>query len=315
MATIVTRSDVPWAYLPTLAELQMQTMESPTLYKEFMEMKDSSVSPDKRGISTAFVVGLGPLQNWGEVIPVPFDTPDPGRIKTTAYLDFGVACAISRNAVEDELYGVNAAIGKGLPKSHQLHRDLAGARLLNNFFATTYYTDDSPTARALGATNHGSTNGASRSNILATSQSLSYQGVLDLLVQGWQHNSEKGYAEPMWEMGEDMILMVAPADAPMAIKIADSMATKDPTNNSNAVNVVSRMARLRVVVNPYLTSVGAGNYWFIIRGSDVGIWLVERRPPEISTYRDPATKALVVDLTCREGVHIKHTWGLWASGN
>lgn len=315
MATIVTRMDVPWAYLPTLAELTRQNMESPTVYKEFMDIKGSEVSPDKRGVTTGFVVGLGPLQNWGEVVPVPFDTPDPGRLKTTAYADFGLACAISRNAVEDDIYGLNETIGRDLPRSHQLFRDLMGARLLNNFFATTYYTDDSGfggTARALGATNHSSVNGASRPNILATGTSLTYQSVLDLLVLGWNHKDEKGHPTPAWAEGESLVLMVSPADAPMAIKIKNSL--KDPNNNSNATNVVNALANLRVVINPYLTGIGSGNYWFLIRANK-GIWLVERRNPEISNYRDNATKAMVVDLTCREAIHVYNTWGIWGSGN
>lgn len=314
MANIVTRSDAPWAYLPTLAELTLQGMESPSFYKEVAEVKGSDVSPDKRGITTGFMTGLGPLQTWGEVIPVPFDTPDPGRLKTTAYQDFGIAVAISRNAVEDEIYGVNENIGRGLPKSHQLFRDLGMGRLLNNAYATTYYSDDSATPRAILATNHDSVYGTSRSNTLATSQSLSYQSLQDLIVQGWQHLGEKGFQEPMWDMGQGMILMVAPADGPLALKLVSELSTYEPTSDSNAPNVLKLMNKWRVVVNPYITSIGAGNYWFVLPEGDKGIWIVERRAPEISNYMSPDNKAMIVDLTCREAVHIHNVWRVWGSG-
>jgi hypothetical protein len=128
----------------------------------------------------------------------------------------------------------------------------------------------------------------------------------------WSVNSEKGYSQPTISMGEELVLMVAPQDAPMAIKIANSL--NDPTNNSNSTNVVTKMARIRVQVNPYITGVGSGYYWFLIRAKK-GLWLVTRRGAEISNYRDPSTKAMVVDLTCREAVHVRTVWGMFASGN
>lgn len=321
MASVVTRSQAPWAFLPTLAKVYTEGLDKPSYYSPFVDMTDSSVSPDKRGVSTAFISGLGPLQGWGETNYVPFDTPDPGRTKTTAYLDIGVACGMSRNVMEDELHGVYKAIADSLPESHQLYRDLRIGQFLNNFFNTTYFTDDSPTAQAMGSISHASINGASRSNILADSSSLTYQAVIDLMTQMFEHTTEKGYQAPALEQGEQLLLVVSPADYPMALKICSELSQYEPdTTSLNNPNLVKQIANIKPYMTPYITATGVGNYWFILKTKKKPLWLVERRSAEIDTYMSPDNKAMIVDLTARECLHVSNdpkggVWAIWASGN
>lgn len=318
MAGIAVRSDVPWAYLATMAEVSLQVLDSPDMWTEVFEKKDSSISPDKTGVATGFMVGPGPLQNWGEVVPVPFDSIDPGRTKRTAYADYGTALAISRNAIEDELFGVYAEASRSLPYSATLFRNLRHAVFLNNLFNTTYFTDDSqPTPRAIGATNHASVNGADRPNILAVSESFGYDSVQKLLALAWQHNDEKGYPDPMLNDDEVINVVVHPLDGMLARRIFSDLSTYQPTDNTNSPNVLKAGNNFRVVVDPYITPVGAARPWYLVRTKMKPAWLVERRPPEISNYRDPRNKAMVVDLTVREAIHIPTNgqFQIWASGN
>lgn len=319
MAMIATRSDAPWAFLPTMAQVALEVMESPSFWNEVWGKKDSSYSPDKRGVSTGFIVGPGPSQRWSETGNVPVDMIDAGRTKTTAYEDFGISLYISRNAQEDELFGVYAEAANALPNSHVLFRNLRMGQFLNNAFNTTFYTDDSPTAKAILATDHASVNGASRPNILTVGESLTYDSLQKLLTLAWNHNNEKGYPDPIFSDGEEVILMVRPADGMLAHKIVSSM--YQPTDDTNAVNPISTMKqfRIRVVINPFITSVGSGNYWFLIGTKSKPANLVERRAPEVSKRTDPQTKATVVDLTAREAVAVNNIgrgyYSIFGSGN
>lgn len=320
MASVVTRGQAPWAFLPTLVDVFKEGMDKPSYYKPFVEEKDSSISQDKRAVSTAFMSATGPLQNWGEVIPVPFDTPDPGRLKTTAFIDVGLAVAMSRNVMRDELYGVYKAIADSLPEAHTLYRDLRIGQFLNNFYNTTYFTDDSLTPKAMGSLTHDSINGTGRPNILATSSSLTYQAVIDLMVLMFRHQTEKGYNKPALEKGEKLLLVVAPEDYPMALKIVSELSTYEPDSNSNSPNLAKLIANLEAYMTPYITSIGVGYYWFLMKTKNKPLWLVERQSAEIDRYMSPDNKALIVDLTARECLHVSNEptggiWAIWGSGN
>lgn len=320
MASVVTRGQAPFNFLPQLVDVFLDGMDRPSYYSLFVEEKDSSISPDKRAVSTGVMASTGPLQNWGEVIPVPFDTPDPGRLKTTAYIDIGLAIAMSRNVMRDELYGVYKAVAESLPKAHTLYRDLRIGQFLNNFFNTTYFTDDSDTPKAVGATNHQSINGASRPNILATSSSLGYQALIDLMTLMFRHQDEKGYNSPSLEAGEKLYLVVSPEDYAMALKLVSSLSTYMPDSDSNSPNVAKLMANMEVYWTPYITATGTGYYWFLMKSKKKPLWLVERDSAEIDRYMSPDNKALIVDLTARECLHVSNepdagVWAIWASGN
>jgi hypothetical protein len=314
MATIVTRSHVPWAQLPTLARMTLQETENAAVYKEIVDIKDSSFSPDKTKVTTASVTSIGPLQRWGETLAIPFDTPNPGFVKTTAYADFGLAVAFSRNAQEDELYGIYPRVAKGLGRARELFRNLNIARLLDNAENTTYFTAEN--GEALLSTAHPAAGvpGLSRPNRLGTGSALSYSTLVDLIVLGWSHVDDNGYPAPAWKDGDTLVLVVAPSDVMVATKLVNELTTHEPGNANNDVNPLRVHNKFRIVVNPYMTEVGATQGWFLIPGGEKSIYIVERRPMEASNYKDNATKAMIYDVTCREAVHVENPWSLWGGG-
>jgi hypothetical protein len=312
MATIVTRSHVPWAQLPTLARLTLEETMTGSSYKDIVDEKDSSFSPDKTKVTTAAVTGIGPLQRWGETLPIPFDTPDPGYVKTTAYADFGLAVAFSRNAMEDELYGIYPRVAKGLGRARELFRNMNIARLLDNAESTTYFTAEN--GEAILSLTHPASRvpGLDRPNMV--SGALSFTTLSNLIALGWKHKNNMGHPEPAWKDGDTLTLVVHPDDVMTATSIVHEMTVYVPGGNDNDVNPLTVHNKFRIAVNPYITGIGAVKNWYLIPGGEKSMYIVERRPMEASNYRDNATKAMIYDVTCREAVHVESPWSLWGGG-
>jgi len=159
--------------LHTLTVDSYKNKRTASMWKELLTLKTSKRSKEE----TLDRSGTGFPTAKGESAPVTFDTQIAGRKQTYIPVVYSMACRISEEAIEDNLYELNngqdglGPIFYDIGESFAENEEVLAARLYNYSTVTTY--NSTRHGKALFATDHPRLDGTTFSN-KATSADLTY---------------------------------------------------------------------------------------------------------------------------------------------
>ena len=262
----------------------MQYKELPTKYQEIYEV----VKSKKRQETDQMIDGLGMLDEKPEGEPITYDTFGEGYSKVFLHTAFAKGIRITRELLDDELYGVIAKRVKALARAARYRKEYDHAKLFNNATSTTYFTgaDGLPLLSA----NHtlSSTPGTTKSNTA---------GAVDLSATAIEgaFNAMRRFPDNrnMLISLEPSVLLIPPELEWDASEILES--SGKPYTTDNEINALK--GRLKVITWPFLTDTDA---WFVLCSkSEMAPISFDRVPLEFERDGDFDTKDLKVSAYTR----------------
>lgn len=219
----------------------------------------STESMDRAWVEDYSWAGIEGPAEYGEAEPIPLADPRPGYVTRYVARKFGRGYRITREAVDDNLYGgVLESLPASLVRGARAHKERAAADIFNSGFTTALGGDGVPlfsTAHPL----YGATGGVS-SNRFATPRPLSHSAIKDALTAAAKNVDDTGIFNPI-----QFQYLVVPRDLEFDAK--EILGTdKVPYSADNTTNVLTGQG-LQLVVWDYLDNNGDTSNWFLMAGS------------------------------------------------
>lgn len=222
------------------------------------------------------VAGLGQMMQKGEGAPFVFDEPIGGSTLRYTHLTYGLGFRITKEMMEDDLYGVMNRMTQELAKSASYNKDVQAATVLNNAFNSAYPGIDGLELCSLVHTNLGGGTQANEPTDPADLSLTSLQAAIEAFETWTDARGFKTDITPetllhntgdIWEAGE----------------ILESEYI--PTSGDNAKNIV----RSKYGIKPkYLKHLSDADAWFLIAGkSNHDMKLFTRVDDQFNNDDDP----------------------------
>ena len=239
--------------------------EYPMLFDVKSSRKNFEVDAQLEGM------GLAPEKPEGD--EVSFDSFRQGFTPKYKHITYGKGFIVTKEALQDELYGELSKKARMLAYSMAQTREVVGANVYNRGFNSSFTMVDGD-GSSLFATNHvNGPSGGTFSNKLAVDADLSEAALEDLLIQIGNATDPRGLKIAL----KGVRLIVPVALQYEAQRILGSVLQNDTGNN--ATNAVKDMNSLRdgFTVNHYLTD---QNAWFIKTDCPDGMCWFDRQETE-----------------------------------
>ena len=234
--------------------------EKPPQMTELFNMKTSS----RQFEEGSYVSGLGLLATKSEGADVSYDDIIQGLDKRTVHDTWALAYSVSKEAVEDELYGILRELPAALARSTRATIEIDGANVLNNGFDVTYAGGDS---LELFSTLHPLLGGGTQKNELTNPADLDADSLEQAFLDLYATTDDRGILYNLLPK----TLVVHPSNLWNAQRLLQS--SLDPDSANNAINPAQ--GAVRVVVNNYLTDPDA---WFLYTDNHKVNWFWRIQP-------------------------------------
>lgn len=195
------------------------------------------------------------------------------------HLTYGKGFVVTKEALDDELYGIMAKKARMLAFSMRQAQEISAANLFNRGFNSSYTMTDGD-GKPLFATDHLlGPSGGTFSNTLAVAADLSEAAIEDLVIQIGQAVDARG--NPISIKPKKLIV-------PVALQFEAARILKSTLQNDTANNAVNALREMGIFpegvgVNHYLTSADA---WFIKTTCPDGVKRFNRMKPEFGQDND-----------------------------
>jgi len=294
-----TRSRFLNEYVPGLATVAIDSYINKRAEKMFgalCTIKDSAKKKEEDAIRS----GLGVLVRKGEGAGVSYDTQIGGGKQTWIHDVWALACRITEEAMDDNLYELNGGgngedlkeIAEDLGQSAAENPEVLCARFFNSGTATTYH--QTRFSKALFATDHPRLDGSTYSN-KGTQTDLTYSTFWANLVT----------AENQYDHRQNRIikkvskLWVPPQLERNGLEILKS--TDRPDTANRAINAYAQSGRrIALKVWPYMTDT---DMW-VLQMDGRGIVFYWRRKTRFARERDFQTGDLMIKCDQRFSAEI-----------
>lgn len=220
-------------------------------------------SADKQTMTDGVMAGIGVYPEKAEGANYEYDSIQQAYTKAATPRTFALGLSYTKEAQEDELYGLipkaGSELGRALAYTKEVH---AWGRFHNNLSATLYTAGG--TAYPLLSATHYRVDGGTWSNTLSTSAALSIEA-LELGLSEWYDGmlDQRG----LMQVIEPKFLIHGPSDRYLAHRLLKSI--QQPQGNDNDPNAVRAIHNLVPLCVPYLTNDGR---WFLQAApSDTGL--------------------------------------------
>jgi hypothetical protein len=247
---------------------------------------------------------LGLLAEKAEGAPITYDTVKQGYTKRYQHTVYGLGFIITREMVEDDLYGmISKKKASALARSARHTKEIIAANVYNRAFNTSYLGGD---GKALLVSDHPNVTGGTYSNILSTAANLSEAALEQACIDIRKYVDDRGLRIKV--MPQKLIL---PVDLEFeAERILRSPARVGTTNND--LNALKEMGKFPggVVLNNFLTSTTA---WFIRTDVEDGMKFFQRRGMEFTTDNDWSTENAMFKVTERYSLGWSDPKGLYGT--
>ncbi len=216
-------------------------------------------------------LGLAPQKPEGD--EVAFDSFRQGFTPKYPNLTFAKGFIVSKEAMQDELYGQLAARSRALAFSMTQTKEVVGANVLNRGFNSAFTMIDGDGEPLFSTSHPNGPSGGTYSNKLAVDADLSETSLEDLLIQIGEATDPRDLQIAL----QAIRLIVPQALVFEAQRILGSVLQNDTGNN--ATNAVRDMNSVRegMAVNHYLTDRDA---WFLTTNSPDGMKYFTRQSVE-----------------------------------
>jgi len=247
----------------------------PETWKDFYAMRTSKRAYEESG----YVSGFGYLTEKPEGTAVNYDARIQGPTKKWVHDTWALACRITQEAIEDDLYMVMKRAMKDLAVSGSATRHLLAIRMLMNMTNTTYHTCGD--ALALCVSNHVRLGGGTWSNVgsaadptQATVEAAikNFEAITDHRGKQYDQKATALWGGKAWEFKFDEIMNSQGSE----------LAIHSGINNS-----LKRKRKLKIIIDPEITD----NRWGVMgqKDEDVGMIWFDRIKPTLSRHGDPDT--------------------------
>ena len=216
-------------------------------------------------------MGLAPVKPEGDEIS--FDSFRQGFTPKYKHLTYGKGFIVTKEALQDELYGQLKKKAAGLAYSMRQTKEVVAANIINRGFDANYLMTDGDGVSLFNASHVNGPSGGTYSNTLAVAADLSEASLEDMLIQIGDARDARGLKIAL----KGVRLVVPVALQFEAQRILGSVLQNDTGNN--ATNAVRDMNALRdgFTVNHYLTD---SNAWFIKTDCPEGLCHFNRQSVE-----------------------------------
>jgi hypothetical protein len=246
---------------------------------------------------------LGLLAEKAEGAPITYDTVKQGYTKRYQHTVYGLGFIITREMVEDDLYGqISKKKASALARSARHTKEIIAANVYNRAFNTSYLGGD---GKALLVSDHPNVTGGTYSNILSTAANLSEAALEQACIDIRKYTDDRGL-----RINVGIKKLILPVDLEFeAQRILKSTGRVGTTNNDlNALNEMGKFGT--VVLNNFLTSTTA---WFIRTDVDDGMKFFQRRGMEFTTDNDWSTENAMFKVTERYSLGWSDPKGLYGT--
>lgn len=279
-------------YVPGLFALAIDSYMSKRTESMWSDLVTSKTSGKKKE-ENAIRSGLGLPQLKGEGGPVTYDTQIAGPKQTWIHDVYALAVRITEEAIEDNLYELNAG-GNGdelkeifydLGEAMAENMETKMARFFNSGTATTYHTTRHGSSYGLFNTAHPRLDGSTFSNY-ATNADLTYEWFWSVLVAAENQYNHRQYRT----MKKVKNLWVPPQLERQAREILFS--PDKPDTGNRAISAYAQSGRnIKLKVWPHMSDV---DMWVMQLDGD-GIIYFTRRKNRFARERDFQTG----DMMCK----------------
>mgnify|MGYP003624639601 CR=1 FL=1 len=218
--------------------------------------------------------GFSRSSNKPEGDDITFDSRRQGFTPKYQHSTLGKGFIVTREALEDELYGQLSDGARALSRAMMIGRELDGAGTFNNGFDATVVMIDGDGADLFNTAHSNGPSGGTYSNRLAIDADLTEASLEDALAIAQTMTDARGLPAALQVQ---RLVVAAGTNSFNAQRILGSVLQNDTGNN--ATNAVRDMNSVRDgwLSNPYLTDTDA---WFLITDAPQGLKYYTRRALE-----------------------------------
>lgn len=240
--------------------------------------------------------GLAPIKRQGESIS--FADPKQGFDQRYIHDTYGLGFIVTRELVEDDLYGKIKRMPNSLARSMRGTVETTAANVLNRAFNASFTGAD---GKEMLATDHPLLGGGTQKNELTTAADLSATSFEQALIDIADTTDDEGMLLALQPKK-----LIVPTELDWtASRLLDS--SLDPESANNAVN--PGKGRLPYMVYHFLTDADA---WFIL-SEDHELNFFWRRRPDFEKDNDFATEDARFRATMRFSAGHSLPWGIFGS--
>lgn len=231
--------------------------------------------------------GLVPVKAEGE--PISYDSSEQGFVQRYIQDTYGLGFAVTREMIEDELYGLMRKRARALAFSIRQTREITGAYVLNQAFNSAVTYGDGIQLISTGHLNQG---GGTFANRASADADLSETSLEELLILIDDFRDDRGLRIAL--QGQKLVI-------PTALRYEAERILESTLQNDSAENAINALKATGVlpmgyVVNHYLTDTDA---WFVLTDAEDGLKCFVKRPDTFEEDNDFNTENLLYKVSGR----------------
>jgi len=248
---------------------------------------------DKAYDEDALEIGLGPVQEKAEGVPMALDEGSEGWLYRYKAKTYAMGFPITEEGLEDHLYGkLGPRYAAELARAYRETEEIEGVAPLNKGF-TTWLTGDGV---ALFSTAHPVHSGAAQSNLLATPANMTEAAVEELAIKIRYAKNDRG--RPIHLDVKDIIC--SPDNIYNAQRIFHSPLRSGTDHND--INAMMDMGEFQ------------GGVKLMTRLADPEAWFIQTSCPDGMKYRLRKAMTKGMDTDKKAGVTYYMVRGRWVFG-
>ena len=254
--------------------------------------------------------GFGLIPKSGEAQALTYDSPKEGYKATVEPDVYKLGCRISREAYDDERYGMLKRVPAELANSFKYTKEVVVFNLLNNGFSASYtYADGEPLFGDATTYSHPLKNGGVAYNRPANAGvDLNKETLKGALIDLRRTLDDRG---KLWKRGilkQGVTLLVPLELQDTAYALANS--EKDPDTANNGLNWL-KTVKINVMVGDFVTDPDA---WFVFANKKIHrIKAFNRIPLDTDSDREFSTGCLLYSGYERHIPYPEDWRGAWGS--
>ena len=245
--------------------------EHPIKYSKMFDGENSS----KQFEVDVQLEGFGLASQKQEGDDITFDSRQQGFTPKYPNLAYAKGFVVTREAIDDELYGQFRKGARSLAKSMMITKEVIGAAVYNNGFDSNFTMTDGDGVELFSTAHSNGPSGGTYSNRLTVDADLSEASLENLLIQIGNVKDARGLQSAL-----QAVRLIVPTDLNYeAIRILKSSGQSGTANND--INAIKESGAIRdgTLVNPYLTDTDA---WFLLTDAEDGLKHYTRTPLEFA---------------------------------
>jgi len=248
-----------------------------------------SYKTNRNFVEDVGMTGLGLMSEKSELAPISYDTMGQSFTKRYTMTVYALGFMISKELVEDDLYGeVAEKKASALARSARHTQEIVAANVYNRAFTSGYTGGD---GIILGSASHPNKSGGTYSNILSTAANLSEAAIEQATIDIKKWTDDRGLRINVKPQS-----LIIPVDLEFEADRLFNSRLRVGTSDNDKNSKVFGMFPKGVKVNNFLTSTTA---WFIRTDCPDGMKFFERRAMSFDTDSDFDTETAKFKCTHR----------------